>query len=418
MQKPCRLLALFALVTIPLAPVQAAPKLTVLYAFGTAQGDGTAPQSSLLADAKGNLYGTTYYGGANNAGTVFELSPPANGSTSWTERVLYSFNSKNTAGEGPSGSLMKDAAGNLYGTTQQSGTAYYGTAFKLSPPAKGDTAWTHTKLWTFGPPPDGIIPEANLIADAAGNLYGTTTYGGDNGLGTVFRLTPPAQGQTAWTEKILFSFGASGVGMLPQSGLLLDAAGNLYGTAAKGGTFGAGTVFRLTPPANGQGSWIETTLFSFNFKDKDGAYPQASLLADTAGNLYGTTTAGSPSSCGDYCGTVFELSPPPPGQIAWTQTVLAGFLTTTTRSTLIGGKNGNLYGTTYPSSNEPGDGSVFALGPPAQGETAWTKTVIFKLKETGVYNQPSSLIEDRAGNLYGTTSAGGIGYGTVFKVSR
>ena len=203
------------------------------------------------------------------------------------ETVLHSFGA-GVDGITPEGGLISDAAGNLYGITSQGGRASFGgTVFKLAPPAAGKSTWTESVLHSFAG-----TPEAGLIIDKAGNLYGTTGFGGvpskkcANGCGTVFKLTPPPAGKAAWTETVLFSFNDID-GSLPAGRLVFDAAGNLYGTTEDGGSLGYGTVFKLTPPAAGKTAWMETVLFSFS--DTDGADPQAGLIFDKAGNLYGTT---------------------------------------------------------------------------------------------------------------------------------
>jgi uncharacterized repeat protein (TIGR03803 family) len=259
---------------------------TVLYAFGSFAGDGARPRAGLIADGNGNLYGTTQYGGANCCGPVVRLTPSG---TSWTETVLYSFRSFAGDGAYPYASLLADTSGNLSGTTEAGGTNGRGTVFKLTP---SGTSWTETVLYAFGSfAGDGAYPYASLLADASGNLYGTTFSGGTNGLGTVFKLTPSG---TSWTETVLHSFGSSaGDGHAPYAGLIADASGNLCGTTLYGGANGLGTVFKLTPSGT---SWTETLLHTFS--GSDGGYPWASLIADASGNLYSTTEAGGANGFG------------------------------------------------------------------------------------------------------------------------
>lgn len=198
------------------------------------------------------------------------------------------------------GESTRDATGNLYGTTQEGGAHASGTVFELTPSQGG---WTETVLYSFA---ENYYPEAGLLIDRAGNLYGTTEGGGTSNGGTVFELTPQAGG--GWKETLLHSF-AGGDGSNPCAGLILDAAGDLYGTTQGGGTHSYGTVFELIPA--GGGKWTEKVLY--NFTGPRGAYPYAGLILDAAGNLYGTTFAGGMySSCPygtNYCGTVFELTP-------------------------------------------------------------------------------------------------------------
>jgi uncharacterized repeat protein (TIGR03803 family) len=315
----------------------------VLHSF-SGGADGTHPYAGLIFDAAGNLYGTTDLGGAYGYGTVFELTPAAGGT--WTEKVLHNFNNDGTDGIEPLAPLIIDAAGNLYGTTYQGG-AYnsYGTVFELTPAAGG--TWTEKVLHSFGSGTDGLIPYGGLIFDAAGNLYGTTAYGGTNDLGTVFELTPAAGG--TWTEKVLWSFGNSTDGAYPWAGLIFDGAGNLYGTTSGGGTYGHGTMFELMPAAGG--TWTEQVLHNFG-SGTDGSLPQASLILDGAGNLYGTTNDG-----GSYGGgTVFRFNTQ--GEV-----LLQSFSGTDGANPYAGlilDAAGNLYGTTV-AGGTSNQGTVFEI---------------------------------------------------------
>ena len=364
--------------------------------------DGSVPDAGLIFDTAGNLYGTTYYGGTYDYGTVFELTrshDTAHGG--WTEKVLHSFNGAD--GGNLFGGLILDAFGNLYGTGNAGGFGF-GTVFELTrSPNTAGGGWTEKVLHSFNGT-DGAVPDAALIFDAAGNLYGTTTYGG--GLGNVFELTPAAGG--GWTEKVLYN-----VGNVPFGGLIFDSAGNLYGTTYYGGTYGHGAVFELTPVADG--SWTEEVLYSFHNNDADGAGPYPTLIFDAAGNLYGTTYNG-----GFYgYGTVFELMPAAGG--GWTEKVLHSF-NGTDGAYLFGGlifdAAGNLYGTTVVGGSH-GYGTVFELTPAAGGN--WTEKVLYSFHNNGTDGaEPgwASLIFDAAGNLYGTTLDGGTyGYGTVFEIT-
>jgi uncharacterized repeat protein (TIGR03803 family) len=241
----------------------------VLYRFAGGS-DGASPGiGSLIADKEGNLYGTTYGGGNLSCsppfgcGTVFELSPPAEGQTAWKETVLYRF-AGGSDGQNPEAGLIADDSGALYGTTEGGEYGNAGTVFKLTPPAKGQTNWTEAVLYNFCSQPgcsDGKNPYAGLIADKEGALYGTTETGGRGGNGTVFKLTPPGKGQTAWTEIVLHRFAGGSDGEGPIAGLIADNSGALYGTTLVGGTGAAGTVFKLTPPAKGQTNWTEAVLY-------------------------------------------------------------------------------------------------------------------------------------------------------------
>jgi uncharacterized repeat protein (TIGR03803 family) len=419
----------------------ASPKITVLSSLNLT--DGSYPVSSLIEDKAGNLYGTASYGGtsASAGGIVFKLSPPASGQTAWTETVLVDFNRTN--GQNPSGNLVADSDGNLYGTTSYGGKFDQGTVFKLSPPAAGKTAWKQTVLFSFKGI-NGAQPYAGLLLDAAGNLYGTTAGGGPdfgignayaNGSGTVFQLAPPATGQADWTETVLFSFAVTNAvgqhvyGQDPFGSLIADTAGNLYGTTSIGGTGGGnygGTVFRLAPPAAGKAAWTATPLYEFNAAG--GTQLFGALIADNTGHLYGTTTSGGAFGPGGG-GTVFRLSPPGTGHSAWTETVLFSFNTASgfgAYAGLTADNAGNLYGTAeYGGPGAYNDGVVYKLAPPRSGTTAWTQTVLVTFKgPTGCY-PTGSLIADSAGNYYGTTTIGGgksgcnvnYGNGVVFKLT-
>jgi uncharacterized repeat protein (TIGR03803 family) len=325
----------------------AASTEAVLHTFNSNSKDGNYPQGGHISDAAGNFYGTTENGGSHQQGTVFEVMPKAGGG--WMEKVLHNFNLNGKDGYEPSSSLIRDAAGSLYGTTYAGGAHDCGTVFQLTPERGG--VWMERILHSFNANgKDGTYPNASLIFDHSGNLYSTTVYGGADGGGTVFELTPRKGG--VWTEKILHTFIANGEdGFYPVASLIFDAAGNLYGTTAGGGVASRGTVFELTPK-----TWTEKELYSFNGNSQDGDGPQAGMVLDADGNLYGTTIAGG----ADGGGTAFEVTPG-----AGTEKVLYNF-----------------------NSNSQ-DGS----GPQA------------------------GLIFDATGNLYGTTVYGGAGgYGTVFKI--
>jgi uncharacterized repeat protein (TIGR03803 family) len=273
----------FALLLIGAHPALAQTE-TVLYSFGSQSDDGYYPFAGLVFDKKGNLFGTTVSGGADGYGTVFELT------TAGTEKVLYSFGSQPGDGQSPEAGLVFDKKGNLFGTTVSGGADGYGTVFELT------TAGTEKVLYSFGSQSgDGQSPYAGLVFDKEGNLYGTTEKGGADGYGTVFELT------AAGAEKVLYNFGSQpGDGQRPYASLVFDEKGNLYGTTEYGGAYTEGTVFELTAAG------AEKVLYSFGSQTVDGGYPYAGLVFDKDGTgLYGTTVSGG----ADNYGTVFEVTP-------------------------------------------------------------------------------------------------------------
>jgi len=355
------------------------------------------PYAGLVFDTQGNLYGTTLRGGTHGRGTAFELSPVTGGG--WTETVLYNFNNAPDAAN-PYGGLTLDQAGNLYGTTYYGGTGNTGAVYKLTA-AHG--TWTESVLYSFV---DGS-PLGSLVFDGKGNLYGTTSSGGSVGSGTVFELTP--SGNT-WNASVLYSFkgNENGDGDSPTSGLIFDAAGNIYGTTERGGAKDSGTVFKLTLS---KGVWTESLLYSFT-GESDGASPYAGVTIDGSGNLYGTSL---------YC--VFELKLTSQG---WQIVVLHDLRGTagdglSSYSGVVLDKAGNLYGTTLEGGkgcNYPGCGIVFKLA--KQPDGSWKETILhnFESADDGSWST-AGVVLDQSDNLYGTTNYGGgeFGYGTVFEIT-
>jgi len=385
----------------------------VLHNFAPKQLGGAEPLAGLVFDAAGNLYGTTKFGGASNDGTVFELIPNADGT--WTQKVLHSF--RGPDGCGPLAGLIFDAIGNLYGTTEGCGPKRAGIVFELVPNADG--TWTEKILRSFfADSKGGWEPVAGLVFDAAGNLYGTTLLGGSVAaeLGTVFELMPNADG--SWKYKVLHRFNVDGKhGYYPYAGVVLDPAGNVYGTTydgqrSGGGGVGLGTVFELMPTVSG--TWNFKILHKFKNDGKDGFSPKDGLVIDTAGNLYGTTSGGSSSGLG----TVFELMPNADG--TWTEKILHKFKGQPDGQGPLAGLTfdaaGNLYGTTS-AGGAFGVGTVFELMPNANG--TWTETILHQFKndgKDGTFPQ-TDVILDPIGNVYGTTGSGGVhNGGTVFEV--
>jgi uncharacterized repeat protein (TIGR03803 family) len=367
-------------------PSAQAQTFTVLHVFAGYPTDGGAPHGGLVTDAKGNFYGTTYYGGTANLGTVFKLAGKKG-------TVLHNFGS-GTDGASPYDSLVIDDKGILYGTTSQGGTLAFGTVFKMA--GKNETV-----LQNFTGGPDGFAPLAGLVMDAKGIFYGTTSHGGDSGYGTVFKMTK------AGKRTVLYSFAGGRDGSYPAvAGVILDAKGNLYGTTSGGGPSNAGTVFRLTK--GGQ----ETVLHTFVGKPTDGALPLAGVILGANGVLYGTTSEGGTSNAG----TVFKIT------TKGTETVLYSFKASPDGANpsagLVTDAKGNFYGTTV-AGGTTGRGTVFEVN----GKGKETILHSFAGGATDGEAPSGTLILDAKGDLYGTTSSGGTGIcadgcGMVFKLTH
>jgi uncharacterized repeat protein (TIGR03803 family) len=392
----------------------AAQTETVLHAFSGS--DGVSPSLSLIFDPAGNLYGTASEGGSSNNGTVFELSPKG---SSWTEKTLLSFNG-GSGGSQPVGGLISDSSGNLYGTTKLGGANGGGLVFELSKSSSG--SWTEKILHNFGSGKDGKFPTASLVFDASGNLYGTTEGGGAYGDGTestggiAFKLAP-SSGST-WTEAVIHSFGHGTDGANPRCNLTLDSSGNVYGTTMHGGAPDWGAVFEISPQAHG--GWKEQLLYSFDPEDVfiDGLTPVAGVIFDALGNIYGTTLYGGDRGGG----IVFELSL---NSGVWTENILTSFeqpffQPSTLYSGLIFDSAGNLYGTTLRGAGTSTlyDGTVYKLTPTVSG--TWTNTTLFAFGANhGAVPGVGSLVLDSSGNVYGATQAGGANKdGVVFEITQ
>lgn len=413
-------LAAVALIVIvmlaPRASAQGTEKL--LYSFTGGQ-DGQTPQEGVIFDQSGNLYGATmnggdekcYYGGIAGCGVVFQLTPNADGT--WTENVLHSFTGRKD-GAGPNwGSLVFGAANNLYGATNQGGSHNDGTIFELSP--NSDGSWTESVLHQFTGRRDGAHPMTTPIFDTAGNLYGTAVGAGVYGCGMVFEMTPGSNNR--WTYQAIHQFKGT-PGCYPRTGLVPDTAGAYYGTTRNEGQYcgknsrQCGIVYQLTPASGGKWTFKAIHVFSGG---NGGADPATmNVVVDGNGNLYGTTWAGG----GFYgYGLVYELSPGAGGK--WTYKVLYQFTGSDdgghSASTMIFDAAGNLYGTTW-SGGAYGDGVMFKMTPNQNG--TWTESVVYSFGGSDGANPGAALISDSAGNIYGTTGAGGVyGAGTVYEIT-
>jgi uncharacterized repeat protein (TIGR03803 family) len=318
--------------------------LTVLHNFAGGS-DGSTPESRVIIDAKGDLYGTTFAGGAADTGTVYRVTKAGK------ESVLYSF-AGGTDGANPIAGLAMDAAGDVYGTTTAGGAYGYGTVFKVTRPTKQGQPWTESILYSFNDT-DGQVPVAGVTLGKRGNLYGTASVGGAYGYGTVFELQ---HSESGWTEKIIYTFQMQNDGGTPYGGLTMDASGNLYGTATNGGdgSSGGGTVFELTPS---KGNWTFNVLYGLAGWGISGTFRD--LLLDGSGKIYATTHCDGNNDAG----TVYELTLS--GGV-WTYTSLYVFTGGTdglySFSNLVLDKQGNLYGTTNMGGTN-GYGVIFKVAP-------------------------------------------------------
>ncbi len=377
--------ALALSVLVPLGA--AAQAADIIYDF-TGGADGVGPQAGLVRDTAGNFYGTAAGGGSgiSGCGVVFKLSPLG------VETTLYTFKGGSDGCE-PLGKLIADAAGNLYGTTYGGGAHNEGAVFKLTPGGE------ETVLYSFAGGSDGANPHAGLIADAAGNFYGTTNFGGGAAVGTVFKLAPNG------TETVLHAFTGGRDGSYAYEDLIMDKRGALYGTANGGGQYASGVIFKIAP--NGKFS----VLYSFTGL-ADGGAPLG-LFRDKQGVFYGATARGGIPACD--CGVVFKLAPD------GTQTVLHSFTGSDgsiPRGSLIMDKQGNLFGVTAGGGGF-GDGTVFQLSPDG------TETVLHSFAGSPDGASPAASLILYMNKLYGTTTAGGTGSacgangcGTVFEVRK
>jgi len=360
----------------------------VLVTFNGA--NGSHPGAGVIRDSEGNLYGTTESGGTGGVGVVYKLDKTG-------QTVLYSF--PQVAG-GPSG-VIGDSDCNLYGTAEYGGTGDQGVVFEL------DATGQYTVLYGFTGGADGGDPSSGVIRDSDGNLYGTTGIGGQANAGVVYKLEPAGQ------ETVLYSFTGGTDGAIPQGGLILDPAGNLYGTTYAGGTAGKGVVFKVSAAGG------ETVLYNFT-GGTDGANPSAGVIRDSAGNLYGTTVGGGLSGAcyPNGCGVVYKLD------TAGNQTVLHTFGESDAdgiepHAGVVRDSAGNLYGTTYYGGpTYPYPGVVYKL------DAAGEETILYTFTGGDDGGNPNAGVTvDSAGNLYGTTEGGGIttqggeiSFGVVYKL--
>jgi uncharacterized repeat protein (TIGR03803 family) len=310
---------------------------SVLYSFMGGP-DGENPWAGVVVDAQGNLYGTTTGGGSYGNGTVFKVD------TAGTETVLHSFGNSPDGANPYYAGVVLDGQGNLYGTTFAGGAYGNGTVFKV------DTTGSETVLYSFGNSPDGANPDAGVVLDGQGNLYGTTFAGGAYGNGTVFKV------DTTGSETVLHSFGNSPDGANPDAGVVLDGQGNLYGTTEVGGSGFGGTAFKVDTSGN------EIVLYSFCSQAHcyDGLYPRAGVVLDAQGNLYGTTSVGGDSGYKSGYGTVYKIDQSENETVLYAFTASAKHGAFPYAGVVLDAQ-GNLYGTTQKGGSGPNLGTVFTL---------------------------------------------------------
>jgi uncharacterized repeat protein (TIGR03803 family) len=361
-----------------LTPEAGAWKYSLLYSFPCVE-DGASPTGSLLLGKTGKIYGTTQNGsgsGYDSTGVVYEVAPPAEPGSPWTETVLYKF-SGGTDGGNPANGVIADSEGKLYGTTRLGGKFGYGTIFRLSPPAQVGGAWKETVLYSFQlQQGSGSDPDPTGLALENGSLYGATFATTPHNAGAIFQLSPPTGGRGDWTLNVLYAFSGNADGGQPSSGVIFDSSGALYGSAGVGGSTGQGAIYKLSPPAAQGGVWTESVLYAFQGEGVgDGYQPIGTPAFDSTGAIYGVTVSGGIESCGGNdagCGIAYKLSPPVSQGGEWTEQVLHAF---------TGGSDGDtpqagvivvgtsVYGTTIwggtgpcqENAAPPGCGTVFQI---------------------------------------------------------
>jgi uncharacterized repeat protein (TIGR03803 family) len=406
------MLVRFFLVLTLVARAQA-QSIEILHDFGVTTTDGNGVPSPLLKDASGNLYGTTSAGGAHNLGTVYRLSPISTGG--FKETILYSFKGGSADGASPQGPLVRDSVGNLYGVTLEGGVA--ATVCNVETPSPGCGV-----IFKLSPAAsgawvetvlhrftgiDGGNPWCGLVRDSKGNFYGATPVGGSAGLGTVYKLSLTS---TGWKETVLHSFAGNSDGASPfmfETALTLDGFGNVYGSTMQGGAANAGIVFRLVPQA--PDVWTEEILYAFK-GGSDGSQPATGVILDKTGNVYGTTWLGG-THIGS--GTVFELM----AAKGYTKSVLHNFNVLTdpaksTPHTLLFDASGNLFGTT--------EEALYKLTHESSG---WTESLIWAFdnsQDQGANTVYAPAVMDSQRNFWGTTLWGGLAGpnngGTAWKI--
>ena len=380
-----------AIFFLSLATISAA---TTDVIFSCEEDEGEYADTDLETDSAGNIYGTTVLGGDFGGGTVFQLRPTPDG---WVHTVLYSFTGGADGGE-PYKGVTLDREGSLYGTAVTGGSGNCeggcGVVYKLT---KSGQTWSQTVIHAFTGGNDGSGPGARVTVDQSGNVYGMTPTGGAYGLGTIYKIHGATHGD--WAFSVIHTFTGGADGATGSAGRMVLRRGRLYGAATAGGTYGSGVVFELAK--TGVGEWDFRALYSFQGQP-DGSFPYGALLFDASGNIYGTTYYGGTNGIG----AVYKLSPRPVGE--WEENVIYSFQGGTDGnspiSNLVFDVAGNLYGTT--SEGGLGRGTIFELSPIGGGQ--WTETVVhlFQGPPDGAFAY-NGMVVDQFGNFYGATVHGG-----------
>jgi hypothetical protein len=403
-------LSLFLLVGATQAGAQAPqPKLTPIHQFLGAPSDGNFPLGGgSLVGGSGALFGMTNRGGAYKGGTVYTLVPPAAPGQPWSETILHSF-AGGTDGQGP-GAVVLGANGVIYGTTGKGGTAGYGTAFSLTPPAQPGGEWSYAIINNFQNRED---PSGPLAIDSNGVIYGTSQTNGTPDYGVVYALYPPTSPGGAWTESVLYTF--NGTDAVGPAGVVVGSDGVLYGTA--GGPSGGGVIYSLTPSASQGGEWGFEALAYVS----EGPSPP---VIGAGGVLYGAVADTYPA------GSIYSLTPPASDGGAWTFTQLYAFTYGELGSTdgsqpgspLVIGPGGVLYGVTPLGGLDyttGGSGTIFSLTPPTTQGGTWTESVLYRFTAGTDGFFPGCVILSNQGVLYGVSDEGIVNKaGSVWKFTQ
>lgn len=392
-------------------PSTAQTAFEVLHVFNKT-GDGQQPMAGVQADSAGNLFGSAEFGGSHGFGAIFMLKRPPAGKTTWTEKVIFSFGDGNDGGF-PGSPLSVAHNDDLLSSTLMGGTANHGTIFRLIPSTNPLAPWTEKVPVNFQGQSagDGDGPLGPLSVEQNGTIFGTTSSGGTSNCGTAYQITPASNGGTV-KESVIFNFTCGADGGRPQIGVIADAKGNLFGTTETNGVFNNGVVFQLTPPSDGSSDFQETTILAFNVTD--GAQPVANLLGFN-GSLYGVTFQGGQFGQG----VVFQLMPPAQAGRSWTEVVLHSFSGGTDggepQTGIVPDGSGGFFGTAS-QGGATGNGNFFHLVPPAEQGGTWTLTPLHQFAGGNDGSVPSGELLKRGNAVFGTTQGGVNGPATVYKI--